>query len=174
MSDFINLCRARRSVRHYETRPVEEEKIDYILNCALRAPSAVNYQPWRLIVVRDKTAKQALATCYNREWFKNAPLYIIVCTDEAVAWTRKGDGKNHGDIDAAIIAEHIVLAVTATGLGSCWVCNFDTTEMSHFLKQYVNENTHAVAILPIGYPSEESQATPISERLPKEEIIQTI
>lgn len=112
--DFLQLTQLRHSVRHYATRPVEPEKIDYILECARLAPSAVNKQPWRFILVRSEEARAKVQRCYPREWFAEAPLYIIICAVETEAWVRPCDSKNHADIDAAIATEHICLAA-ATG-----------------------------------------------------------
>lgn len=86
--DFLQLTQLRHSVRHYATRPVEPEKIDYILECARLAPSAVNKQPWRFILVRSEEARAKVQRCYPREWFAEAPLYIIICAVETEAWVR--------------------------------------------------------------------------------------
>ena len=62
--------------------------------------------------------------CYDKEWFREAPAYILVCENHGAAWTRRYDEKNHADIDVAIAIEHLCLAAAEQGLGSCWVCNF--------------------------------------------------
>lgn len=75
MRDFLELARDRRSTRSYDTdRTVEEDKLNYILECARIAPSAVNRQPWRFYVVRSEDGKAKLRQCYSREWFNEAPL----------------------------------------------------------------------------------------------------
>lgn len=99
---FIELTKERHSVRSYTARPVEQEKLDYILECARLAPSAVNKQPWKFMVVQSPEGKSKICQCYAREWMAEAPLYIIVCAVADEAWTRRYDGKNHADIDAAI------------------------------------------------------------------------
>lgn len=123
--NFLDLVKARYSVRSYRPQAVEREKVEYLLECARLAPSAVNFQPWRFFVVASDARREALRRCYHREWFAEAPLCIAVCVDESVSWKRKSDGHDHADIDAAIAAEHICLAAAEQGLGSCWVCNFD-------------------------------------------------
>ena len=120
--NFLELTKRRCSVRKYASRPVETEKLDYILEAARMAPSAVNYQPWCFLVVKSDKGREKIQSCYPREWFKQAPCYIVVCGDHAQSWKR-ADGKDHMDIDAAIAAEHICLAAAEQGLGSCWVCN---------------------------------------------------
>ena len=148
--DFLELTKKRFSARNYKSDKVEQDKIDYIIECARLAPSAVNYQPWHFMVVISEEQKKKIQQCYNREWFAKAPVYIVVCADKSEAWVRKSDNKNHADIDAAITTEHICLAAAEQGLGTCWVCNFDIDECKHSLG--LSTNIHPVAIIPIGYP----------------------
>lgn len=156
--DFLELTKKRFSARSYKSDKVEQNKIDYIIECARLAPSAVNYQPWYFLVVMSDTQKQKLHACYGREWFAKAPVYIIVCEDKSSAWVRKSDNKNHADIDAAIATEHICLAATEMGLGSCWVCNFDVELLMDNFQ--LSADKYPVAIIPIGYIEEQpSQAT---------------
>lgn len=164
---FIELTRERHSVRSYTDRPVEKEKLDYILECARLAPSAVNKQPWKFIVVQSAEGKANICRCYAREWMAEAPLYIIVCAVDSEAWTRRYDGKNHADIDAAIATEHICLAAADQGLGSCWVCNFDTELIGRLFP--FGADTHPVAIIPIGYANETCK--PEKKRKPTDEIV---
>lgn len=147
--DFLELTKKRFSARSYKLDMVEQEKLNYIIECARNAPSAVNYQPWQFIVVKSEEQRQKIQQCYNKEWFANAPVYIIVCVDKSVAWVRKSDNKNHADIDAAIATEHICLAATELGLGSCWVCNFDLDVFKSSF-QLASEK-HPVAIISLGY-----------------------
>ena len=101
--NFLELTKRRCSVRKYASRPVETEKLDYILEAARMAPSAVNYQPWCFLVIKSDKGREKIQACYPREWFKQAPCYIVVCGDHAQSWKR-ADGKDHMDIDAAIAA----------------------------------------------------------------------
>lgn len=150
--DFLELTKKRYFVRSYTSQEVEKEKLDYILECARYAPSAVNKQPWQFIVINSELQKKKLQKVYSAKWFAEAPLYIIVCANDSVAWTRQYDNKNHADIDAAITTEHICLAAAEQGLGTCWVCNFDIDECKHSLG--LSANIHPVAIIPIGYPAD--------------------
>lgn len=147
--NFLELVKTRHSVRAYKDRPIEKEKIEYILECARLAPSAVNFQPWQLLLVKSATGKKDLQQCYSREWLSTAPLCILVCTDLSQSWKRLADGKDHGDIDAAILAEHICLAATEQGLGSCWVCNFDVNKCKKLFG--LPDSLQPVVILPLGY-----------------------
>lgn len=165
--NFLELVKNRYSVRGYSDRPVEKEKIDYVLECARLAPSATNAQPWKLYVVSDPEIKAGIQECYSREWLKQAPVYIIVCVDETRAWARSYDGKNHADVDGSIIAEHICLAAADCTLGTCWICAFDPLKCSKVLN--LPEYLRPLAIIPIGYPASES--IPEKKRKPIDEIM---
>ena len=115
--NFLDLVKARCSVRSYEPRPVEQEKLDYILECVRLAPSAVNFQPWRFAVVTDPERLAALKTAYPREWIQTAPCIIVACGNHEEAWHRKPDGKDHTDVDVSIAVEHLCLAAAEQGLG---------------------------------------------------------
>jgi nitroreductase len=163
--NFLELTKQRYSARSYSAEQVEQEKLDYILECARRAPSAVNHQPWHFYVVKGEAQKKLVQQSYQRDWFTEAPLYIVVCADTTTAWVRKADEKSHADIDAAIATEHICLAAADQGLGSCWVCNFDPDVLQHNLN--LPQSEHPVAIVPIGYakqrPETPSQRKALSE-----------
>lgn len=150
--NFLDLVKARYSVRSYRPQAVEREKVEYLLECARLAPSAVNFQPWRFFVVASDACREALRRCYHREWFAEAPLCIAVCVDESVSWKRKSDGHDHADIDAAIAAEHICLVAAEQGLGSCWVCNFDVPLCREALE--LPATLRPVVLIPVGYPAD--------------------
>mgnify|MGYP005931166603 FL=1 len=165
--NFLELTKKRFSVRNYKSDRVEQDKIDYIIECARLAPSAVNYQPWHFMVVVSEEQKQNLRQCYNREWFARAPVYIVVCADKSIAWVRKSDNKNHADIDAAIATEHICLAAAEIVLGSCWVCNFDP---ELFKANFgLSSERYPVAIVSLGYIQE--QPDHFTTRKDKDEIV---
>ena len=150
---FKELCAARYSCRNYTDRPVEDEKLRYIMECVRLAPSAVNRQPWRFVVVKDKPQRDIINNAYAREWMHAAPVVIVCLADRKNAWVRPSDGKNHADIDLAIAIEHLVLAAADQGLGSCWVCNFDAPL---FAKTFpMPEGFEAVALVPIGYATDQ-------------------
>ncbi len=149
--NFLDLSTKRCSVRDFTDAHVEREKLEYILNTARIAPSAVNYQPWFFIVIREEASKQKLHACYNRDWFKKASVYIMACGNHDQSWKRK-DGKNFCNIDVAIAIEHICLAATEIGLGSCWVCNFDLEKCKELFE--LPEHIEPIAFIPIGYPAD--------------------
>lgn len=146
--NFIDLVSKRFSARKFTKQTVSSADLNYLLTCARLAPSAVNKQPWKFIIVKSEEAKAQLYQTYNREWFATAPLYILCMKNEAACWTRAYDQHPHADIDLAIAIEHICLAATERNLGSCWVCNFDTNKMDELFN---NNGYKAVAIIPIGH-----------------------
>ncbi|MDR1407948.1 MAG: nitroreductase family protein [Tannerella sp.] len=146
-----DLIRKRCSIRSYSPQPVEQEKLDYILEAARLAPSACNFQPWYFVVIRSDAAKVAIQACYEREWFRSAPLYILVCSDHNRSWKRPFDAKDHADIDVAIASEHICLAAAEQGLGTCWVCHFDAKRCAGAFG--LPDGVEAAVIIPVGYPA---------------------
>lgn len=153
--NFKELCRARYSCRKYQARPIENEKLDYIRECVRLAPSAVNRQPWRFIVV-DESRPELFAKVketYHRDWINDVPAIILCLKNETECWTRRYDNKPHADIDLAIAIEHLCLAATEQGLATCWVCNFDINQFHDIVP--VPEGWEPVALVPIGYAADE-------------------
>ena len=145
---FKELATRRFSVRKYTNEPVSKEDIEYIMDCVRLAPSACNRQPWKFLLLTSDDAKEKIRQCYNRDWFKSAPVYVLCFKDVSGCWVRPEDGKPHGDIDLGIAVEHLCLAAADRGLGSCWVCNYDVEAVKHL---FPIEGYEAVAIVPIGH-----------------------
>ena len=152
--NFLELVKQRYSCRQYQQRSVEQEKLDYIMECVRLAPSAVNKQPWTFRVITSEEEKAKLQQCYKRDWLQTAPTLIICSILHDEEWVRR-DGKHHGDIDIAIAVEHLCLAATEQGLGTCWVCNFDAEKCKEFFSFAPNEEP--AVIIPIGYADDESR-----------------
>jgi nitroreductase len=146
---FIELAKQRYSTRKYDKKPVEKDKLEYILEAGRIAPSAANYQPWIFIVVQEETQRKQMWEVYHRPWFKDAPVYIVLCADHNVSWKRM-DGKDHADVDIAIAADHMTLAASELGLGTCWICNFDPVKCTEVLN--LPPNIEPGVILSLGYP----------------------
>ena len=146
------MVKNRYSCRSYQPKDVEQDKLDYIMECVRFAPSAVNKQPWKFRIVSSAEDRKKLCQCYDREWFATAPVIVIASILHDEEWVRF-DGKHHGDIDIAIAVEHLCLAATEKSLGTCWVCNFDA-ELCR--KEFALEaNEEAAVLIPIGYPADE-------------------
>jgi len=112
---FIDLLRNRRSVRQFQDKPVEKEKIDLLVESMLRSPSSRGLNPWEFVVVTEPGILSDLAKAkpHGASFIKNAPLAIVVCADPAKCdvWVE----------DCSIAAIIVHLAATDLGLGSCWV-----------------------------------------------------
>lgn len=161
--NFLDLVKQRYSCRSYQNKSVEQEKLDYVMDCARLAPSAVNKQPWLFRIVSDDASKAKLQECYDRDWFKTAPMYIICSILHDEEWIRY-DGKHHGNIDIAIAIEHLCLAATEQGLATCWVCNFNVEKCKKNFDIHADEDP--TVIIPIGYAADqptEKKRKPISE-----------
>ncbi len=150
MSTFLELVKKRYSVRTYQDKKIEETLLLKILETASLAPSACNNQPWVFIVIRKDETKKKLAAVYERPWFCAAPAIIALCCDITQSWQRK-DGKNYGEIDIAIAMDHLTLAATEAGLGTCWVANFNLEEARRVLT--LPETIEPIVFTPIGYPA---------------------
>jgi nitroreductase len=163
LSDII---KKRYSVRAYKDTKIEKELLFEILEAGRLAPSAVNFQPWHFIVVQNKEVLTQLYKCYDRSWFRTAPVIIVACADHSQSWKLASDGKDSADIDLAIAIDHITLKATELGIGTCWVCNFNVTCCSNLLQ--LPANIEPVALLPFGYPNSKR---PDKKRKPIDEIV---
>lgn len=159
---FLDLVNKRYSVRSYEEREIEKEKMDYVMECVRLAPSAVNFQPWKFYIVTDREKLDAIKSTYKREWIQSAQCIIVACANHDESWHRRSDNKDHADIDLAIAVEHLCLAATEQGLGTCWVCNFDAFLCRQLMA--LPENMAPIALIPVGYTSD----TEVPEKKRKE------
>jgi nitroreductase len=149
---FLELAKKRCSCRHYDTRPVEQKKLNLVLEAGRIAPSAANVQPWHFFVFRKQENIRQLWEAYGRDWFKTAPCVIVICGNHKQSWKRN-DGKDHCDIDIAITTDHMTLQAAELGLGTCWICNFDRKKLSRALD--LPDYMEPVVVLPLGYPLDE-------------------
>ncbi len=150
MKKFLDIAKSRYSCRKYDSKPVEAEKLALVLEAGRVAPSAVNFQPWHFYVIQGESQLNKFHAAYHREWFQSAPCVIVICTDHSRSWKRKADGKDSGDVDAAITTDHMTLQATELGLATCWICNFDTEVTGELLG--LPPEMEPMVILPLGYP----------------------
>ena len=128
MKTFLELATERFSVRNFSDRQVEEEKLEKILQAAKVAPTAVNFQPQKLYVIRSREAIERLAAI--RPLF-GAPLAVIICYDDKISWKNTRDnGHDSGEVDAAIITTHMMLEAWELGIGSCWMGAFSPADVA--------------------------------------------
>ena len=143
----------RKSVRKYSDEKIEQEKIDTILKCAMAAPSAMNKQPWEILVVTEKEKLEKLAQIApNASYSKNAQLAIIVCGDSSVSdkfWIQ----------DCCAVTENILLAAESLGLGAVWCAVYPSEEKVKEIREFFNlpENVIPLNIIPMGYPFDKEE-----------------
>ncbi len=153
--DLYEAIRTRKSVRSFLDRPVEDDKLERILEAARLAPSAKNYQEWRFIVVKDfGTRRRLIPAAAGQSFVGEAPVLIVGCaeTDEHVMRC----GEKCYPIDVAIAMEHIALAAAAEGLGTCWIGAFYQDQVKDILD--IPEEIKVVDLMPLGYPADSSAA----------------
>jgi nitroreductase len=149
--DVLETIRIRRSIRKYRPEPIPREKLEMIMEAARLAPSASNRQPWNFVVVQDRERKKALAKAANDQTFLADAGAVVVAVgdpERSARWHQK---------DTMIALEHMVLAATALGYGTCWIGAFDEDEVKSLLK--IPAKMKVVALLPIGVPDEKPAAT---------------
>jgi nitroreductase len=165
--DIYEAIRTRTSVRGYLPTPVEDDKLERILDAARLAPSGKNGQPWTFIVIRSAEMRARLVTaCKGQSFLAEAPIVIAACGVEGLAYQKMGGYWNSLPVDIGISFEHLMLAAAAEGLGTCWIGAFIEEDVRAILE--VPENTKIVALTPVGYPKGERIAKP---RKPLSEII---
>ncbi len=148
---FTSLVENRFSVRDYREEPVARETILKVLQAARLAPSACNLQPWHFVVVTQRERREQMRAVYDRDWFVHAPAHVMVCIDTGACWKRGYDGKSYGDVDAAIAMDHIILAATEAGLGTCWIAAFDPVAARKVLE--LPGHIEPVVLTPLGVPA---------------------
>lgn len=149
---FIELAEKRCSIRGFKPDPVPEDALKEILQAGNLAPTAKNLQPFHFIVVREDAARDGLAKAYPAPFFREAPVVIVVCVEPSAGWTRdRYDGKNYCEVDAAIAADHMTLAATDLGLGTCWIGAFNPDMVASVLG--LPKGIEPLTMLLLGYPS---------------------
>jgi len=170
--DFWSVIERRRSVRAFSKETeVSKDAVAQVLRAAILAPSAGNRQPWHFIVVRDPSLRKALAeAAYGQEFLAEAPVVIVVCAEPQRSANRYG--KRGAELyclqDTAAAIEHILLAATALGLGTCWVGAFDESRAAKSLQ--LASHFRPVALIPIGKPVSEGPRE--TGRRPLEEVVE--
>lgn len=155
--DIIEAIRARRSIRSYKDRPIEEEKLTRVLDTGRLAPSARNLQDWKFIVVKDKDKRQRLSeAAMGQPYVARAPVVIAACATQTE--NVMTCGQYCYPIDIAIAVDHMSLGAMAEGLGTCWIGAFYEDKVKEILG--IPEKIRVVVMLTLGYPAESPAARP--------------
>ncbi len=163
--DLFEAIATRYSVRGYRPDPIDDETLTRVLEAARRAPTAANRQPFRVVVVHTRGREDELLRVYGRPWFVQAPLVLAMVAVPGEAW-RRMDDKPYDEVDATIAMDHLVLAATALGLGTCWIAAFDPQAAREVLG--LPDDVEPIALTPLGLPDKEAAAT---GRRPLEELV---
>ncbi|MFC1600581.1 nitroreductase family protein [Patescibacteria group bacterium] len=170
--EIFEVIKKRHCVRKFKNRDVSDELIERILDAARMAPSAGNLQSWYFVVVRDDdTKKKLMKAAVFQKFIAKAPVVIVSCAN-----TRRSSlayGKRGRDLysvqDATIATQNMFLAVTALGLGACWVGAFRESRVQEFLS--LKKHIRPIAIMPIGYSAQKYKT---KSRRPLEKISEEI
>jgi nitroreductase len=150
--DFLELAKQRYSVRAYKSDPVEDEKLQKVLEAARLAPTACNLQPFQFIVIHTKGREAELRRIYSDSWFVQAPIVICACGMPSQSWVRS-DGKNYWEVDVTIAMDHLILAAADLGLGTCWIGAFNPDAAREVLR--LPNDVEPIAFTPLGYPDDQ-------------------
>lgn len=171
--DFMDISKMRITVRQFDQRPVEKEKIDRILEAGRWSPTAVDYQPQRILVINSPEqlakVKEFCTFGYDQKYrdidenaglhgdaghnvyYYGAPLVFLVCYDRTVCWHHPESGESSGLVDASIVQTHMMLEAASLGLGTVWISYFDKEKARELLS--VPENYEITSMLYAGYPA---------------------
>ena len=174
--DFMALSKLRHTVRKYAKKPVEQEKVKKILEAGRWAPTAVNAQPQRILILNTPDDLQKVKDFCTFGWkqqyvelakesdttdhkhiiiYYGAPLVLLVCYDKKACWKNPENGADSGQTDAAIVATHMMLEAVSLGLGTAWISYFDEQKIRKSL--HLPDDWQPVCMLYIGYPADDYQ-----------------
>lgn len=162
---MIDLIRSRRSIRQYEDKKIEQDKLEILQETLLRSPTSKNLRLWEFVFVDDKELQEKLSRSkdHGSSFLKNAPLGIVICSDadKSDVWIE----------DCSIAAAMVQLAAHSIGLGSCWIQirnrkHSQTDSCEQYIQQLlaIPENFKVECIIAVGYPAEQKEIVP-KERL---------
>lgn len=167
MNEVLDAIRDRRSIRKFRSAPVDDEKIKAVLSAGQWAPSFMNLQPWKFVVIRDDAVKGRLreilmlpfmATDYRRttayDFLAEVPVIIVVCVD-----TERDE--LHYVEDGATATQNMALAAHSLGLASYWIGVFNHGDIEDAIREALEIPDHfrIISLLPIGVPDEHPTRT---------------
>ena len=153
--EFLELVKKRYSVRAYKSIPVEDEKLQQVLEAARLAPTGANRQSFQLIVVHTKGREAELRHIYDKDWFVQAPVIICAC---AIAVPGQPFREGGSSLNIGIVMDHLILAATSLGLGTCWIGAFNRDEAQRILG--FPEEAKPVICAALGYLDDSIQPRP--------------
>lgn len=168
--EFTQVIQQRESIRDYDPdKPVSKETLEKILEAGRVAPSAKNLQPWKFVVVQSAEMLKKVRASYKGEWFKTAPVVLIVVGYRDQAWVRSYDAYNSIETDLTIAITHLILAAENEGVGTCFIEAYDPAILREALG--IKENQVIFSITPLGYPHDGFKKRKNKIRKPLDEVV---
>lgn len=149
---FLEMARERWSVRKFTDEQINTEHMKRILEAGRNAPSACNYQPWRVLVMQSEEAIGRVRSVTH--WAFNAPTVLLVCANLTESW-KNSDGCDSAEVDAAIFTTLVMMEAWELGVGTTWVRGFDERVMRAAFN--VPDSWKIVAMMPMGYPADNAR-----------------
>ncbi len=150
--NIYELIKKRKSIRSYQSKSIEKEKLDRILEAGRLAPSAKNSQAWKFIVTGNSEIKKDLIkACRGQKFIAEADKIITVCVDEGGTYLEQGNYMGAFAVDGAIALQQMILAATEEGLGTCWIGAFYEDKVKKVLN--IPDKYRVVGLTPLGYPA---------------------
>ena len=157
---FDKVLQERFSVREYKQTPVEEEKIQAVLQAARLAPTAKNSQPQKIYLAKSQQALEKMDLITPNRF--GAPVAMLICGDMDRACILKSNGRNFIETDLSIIQTYMMLKATELGLGTCWIGRFDPQKVYEVLQIPSNQIPYGILIM--GYPSDTAMPSPMHDK----------
>lgn len=155
--DILTAIQSRRSIRAYSSNPVEQDKLELVLEAARLSPSAANRQDWKFIVVRDAGLRAKLTEAsLGQPFVGEAPIILVACgtnPDSVMSC-----GQHRYTVDLSIAVAYMILEASSLGLGTCWLGRFDEQMVKDALQ--IPDAVRVVAMTPLGYPNESPAPRP--------------
>ena len=148
MTTFLNLANDRYSVRKFESGEVPQADIDKVIEAGICAPTAVNYQPFKIWVIKSAEAREKLLSCTKMQFIAPADVIFMIGSKADEAWVRQFDSKNFADVDASIVTTQMMLEIHDLGYGSTWIGHFDVNKVKELFSD--TKAYELVALLPMG------------------------
>lgn len=172
MKDFLSLAEERFSVRKYQDKPVESEKMKKILKAAKIAPTAANHQPFRIYILKSREALETIRSLTPCAF--NAPVVLLLTYNVDEQWKNAQEpGIAAGQQDVSIIATHMMLEAWELGIASCWVNAFPNSKAAEAF--HIPDNERVVLLMPLGYADPKAVPSPKhTQYRPMDEVVREL
>ncbi len=158
MNNFLKLAKDRYSARKFVEADIPQKDIDSIIEAGRCAPTAVNYQPVKIWAFCSEESRQKLLTCTKMQFIAPAKVIFMIGAKKEGAWVRPFDSKNFSEIDASIVATHMMLQIHDLGYGSTWIGHFDPDKVKELFPDAAEYEL--IALLPVGVIADDCEPSP--------------